>query len=273
VDSALVATTRRVPCPGRAGRPISRERLERFAAIAAVTCDVEARTIDGAVWAVAIRRVAESGVPRLAAALRLPSERRHGTATCTADIELLPPLYLVDKAGRYVVPPVPLDVCDHPLQDVIRAVNAVGWREVSAHRQRQMVSPDALAARCPMKYKNMAYIDARYGRKRSSGGPIVEAPPLSAHVCVYRVTTRDHEVGSFVRGLTLRRKESARLAQALTGPGPARACPDVRDFAVIAFTGGPAPVVELGGCWRVDRPVDGIGTADAREVNAILGRS
>jgi hypothetical protein len=256
----------------RAGPTISRERLADFAAVAVVSCDREQRTIDHAVWEVAVRRVAVTGVSRLVAALRLPSEPSNAAAACTTNLVYIAPLALVDKAGRYVVPAVPVDACDHPLDAAMRAVGGLGWRAVSVRRTRQMVSPEAYAAGCSMKYKDMPWLDARYGTARSAGGPLMASTPVSAKVCVYRVTGRDHEVGSFVRGFKLSPAVGRKLLVSLTRPGPTGACPDVRDFASVAFAGGPAVVVELGGCWRVDRP-GGLGAGYGRAVGLLIGGS
>jgi hypothetical protein len=273
-EASVVALTRRVPCPERAGPATGRSRTAPFHAVTAVSCDRADRIIRGARWEVEVRGVAVSGIPRLVRALRLPSERRSGTTTCTANIELAPSIALVDARGRYLVPRVPVDACDHPLQAVMLAFDAVGWREVSARPVRRQASRQAVAAGCDMKAKNLLDVYAGLGAQRSGSGPVAPSLRRPTHVCVFRVTRADREVGSFVRGFALRPDASRRLLGALTGPAPGGECPPVRVFAFVTIDGGPYVQVELGGCWRVERsyPREGVGTADPAVAAAVLGR-
>jgi len=272
--ASVVALTRRVPCPERAGPAAGLAGIARFVAVTAVSCDRVDRMIRGARWQVEVRGVAVSGIDRVVRALRLPSERRSGTTSCTANIALAPSVALVDAAGRYVVPRVPVDACDHPLQAAMLAFDAVRWREVSARPVRREASRQAVAAGCDMKAKNLLEVYADLGAQRSGSGPVAPSLRRPAHVCVFRVTGADREVGSFVRGFALRPDATRRLLGALTGPAPRGECPPVHEFAFITVDHGPYVQVELGGCWRVERsyPREGVGTADPAVAAAVLGR-
>ena len=83
------------------------------------------------------------------------------------------------------------------------------------------------------------------------------------------MTPTDPDVGAFQRGFTLSAADSAQLAGALTGAGPTGSCLPQREFAVINIAGSLANI-ELGGCWRVARPLGGIGSADATVVAGLL---
>jgi hypothetical protein len=237
---------------------------------------MDQRTIDRAVWEVAVRRVAVGGVPALAAALRLPSRHARGDVACTANLVLLPPTILVDRSGRFVAPRSPVDECRKPLAAVQRAVAAVTWRVVSVRKVRMVVTPRALAAGCAMEWKNLLWYDDKFGARRSTGGPVTSRTPRVANVCVYRVTAAEPDVGSFTRGFRLDSSQIQRLLQAVTGPGPTGSCPAVRAFAVVTFgaaANGQWVDVELGGCWRVEREFpSSVGSADPAVAAAILGR-
>jgi hypothetical protein len=270
---SLIRLTRHVPCPVRVSRqPLS----SSFAPVTVVTCNMDQRTINRAVWEVAVRRVAVGGVPALAAALRLPSRHAPGNVACTANLVLLPPTILVDRSGRFVAPRSPVDECRKPLAAVQRAVAAVTWHVVSVRKVRMVVTPRALAAGCSMEWKNLFWYDAKFGARRSTGGPMTSRTPRAATVCVYRVGAAEPDVGSFTRGFRLDASQIQRLLQAVTGPGPTGACPAVRAFAVVtlgAATNGQWLDVELGGCWRVEGGFpDRVGSADPAAAAAILGR-
>jgi hypothetical protein len=145
----------------------------------------------------------------------------------------------------------------------------VRWHVVWVHRVRQLVSAAALAANCPMEVGNTV---AWAGPPRdSAGGPLFDRAPRTLHVCVYRAPADHLAVGHFLRGFRLHRSRARRLLRALTGPGPKRGCPKQRTFAEIGAEREGA-TVELGGCYRVERPDRLAGTAKPAVVRAILGR-
>jgi hypothetical protein len=99
----------------------------------------------------------------------------------------------------------------------------------------------------------------------------VDHTPRTVGVCIYRAPADNLAVGSFVRGFHLTAVRTRQLLKAINGPGPKRGCPKQRNFA--AFRVGPRipeAEVELGGCYRVERPDRTAGTANPAAVRAIL---
>jgi hypothetical protein len=272
----VVTLTRHVPCPtgGTAASAPSREELAAFHAVAAVTCGQEERSFRGAgEWEVAVRQVGSTGVAALQASYELPSEPQ-SNGLCLTNLVGVSPVALVDADGRSLVPGTPVDGCRKPLSAVISALRAVEWRDVSVRKLRQLVTPQAQAAGCPMAWKNENWMYAQFGTHRSPGGPVFVSAPATVRVCLYRVRGSDFEVGDFVRGFRLDEASTKRLLGALTGPGPTGSCPGVREFAVALASPGLEANVELGGCWRVQRPYPnpGTGTADPAVVRTLHAR-
>lgn len=83
-------------------------------------------------------------------------------------------------------------------------------------------------------------------------------------------TASNFATGNFVRGFRLSSGQTRRLIRALDGPGPKRGYPKQRTFAEIDASVGNAATVELGGCWRVERPDRLAGTANRAVAKAIL---
>jgi hypothetical protein len=108
-------------------------------------------------------------------------------------------------------------------------------------------------------------------RDSTSGGPLFTRTPKRVRVCVFRTPADNFAVGNFVRGFRLDASRTRRLLGALTGAGPRRGCAKQRTFAVIIESPGSVAQVELGGCWRVERPDRLAGTANAAVARAILG--
>jgi len=281
--SGLVSLTRQVKCPQPA-RVVTAEALKAFRAVTAVTCGQDSRQLSRAgEWLVQVRRVAVAGISDLQSAYELPSEplgapppgSPSGTSVgCTLELVVTPPVILVDATGKALAPTAPTTGCGKPLPQVLRAIQAVSWREISVRRLRQVVTPRALAARCDMQWKNENWIATEMSGRRSDGGPVFSQVPSSVHVCIYRVTGRDLEVGSFRRAKDLGATAARTLARALERPGPMGACPTQREFAVVHTPQGGWANVELGGCWRVARsyPMFATGRADPTTVGQLLDR-
>jgi hypothetical protein len=270
----LVALTQRVSCsPPRT--PGSKAQLLAFHAVTAVRCGQETRQYPGqGEWLVSVRRIATTGVVALQAAYELPSQPLGG-GPCLASLILVPPVVLVDAAGRAIAPEYPRDDCGQPLAAVLRALQTATWREVSAVKMQQLVTPQAQAANCDIQWKNENWLAGQMRWHASRGGPLFSQPPKAVHVCIYRVGGPDLLVGDFERGLTLSATNSQRLLAALAGRGPSGSCPPQRQFAVVTAVGASPPGeanVELGGCWRVQRPDLSVGTgsAEAAVIQALL---
>ena len=266
--SDLTALTRHVTCPTAPSR-VPPARLAAFRSVTAITCGEDSRQLPGeGQWAVYVRKVATAGTPALQRAFELPEEPS-GHGACTSNLIVVPPLVLVDAAGQTLAPTPPTGVCGKPLEAFLQALRHVSWREVAVRKVRQLETPQAQAAGCSTRWKNEVAINSQAGVHVSSGGDLFGQPPKVAHVCLYRDTGADPDAGDFESGFALTEADSAELAKALAGPGRATGCLPQQEFAVINFAGVFANV-ELGGCWRVQRPTGGIGAADALVVKKLL---
>ena len=267
--SADLRLTRDFACLDRNRHRVDRRTLERFDAVTAVYCSSGLRTYPGqGQWEVLVRKVAVGSVAALQRYYERPDQLDkppQGTS-CSAVLVEFPIATFVDAQGRWETPArYPRDRCGQPLG----YPPSVDWRVVRVHRVRQLVSAPALAAHCAMNVGNTA---AWAGPPRdSTGGPLFDVTPWKARICIYRTPPDNFAVGHFVRGFRLDVSQTRRLIRALEGPGPRRGCPKQRTFAVVGASVGNGANVELGGCYRVERPDRLAGTASPAVVKAILG--
>ena len=259
--------TKHVPC---GGHRVDRRTLRRFHAVTAVSCFGGTRTYPGrGQWEVLVRKVAVgsvSGVQRYYEKPDQLNQPKKGTI-CSLVLVVFPVATFVDAQGRWETPArYPRDRCGQPLG----YPPPIHWRLVRVRRIRQLVSAPALAAHCAMRVGNTV---AWAGPPRNStGGPLFDVAPWRARICIYRTPPDNFATGDFVRGFRLDVSRTRRLIQALQGPGPRRGCPKQRTFAEVGASVGNAATVELGGCYRVERPDRLAGTAKPSVVRAILGR-
>lgn len=261
--------TKHVPCPTGRRPPVGAESVRKFHAVAAISCIDKFRTYPGqGQWEVRVRRVAVGSVSRLQKYFEQPSKHNplpKGEICSAVLVVTLVPV-LVDAHSEWLLPRTPTGLCGQPRGG---GPPTVRWHVVSVHRVKQIVSAPALAAHCPMKVGNTV---AWAGPPRNStGGPLFDVAPWKARVCIYRTPPGNFAVGRFVRGFRLDTSRTRRLIRALGGPGPRRGCPKQRTFAEVGASVGNAAVVELGGCYRVERPDRLAGTANPAVARAILG--
>lgn len=269
---ALLSLTRHVKCRTAVRGAVSHDELAAFDAVTAVSCTNDTRDLPAqGTWTVDLRRVATAGVPALQAAFERPDERMAKGVACPAIAFVPLRLVLVDAAGNTLAPSPPLDECLLPQRAFVQALDQVTWHEVSVHKIEQIVTPQAQAAGCSQDFKNMTYLEAGAGEASGPGGPVLESPPATVQVCIYRAVEKSPDLGTFRRSVSLSTEDTRRLLAALAGPGPAGGCPAERDFAVLDTAGGRWATVELGGCFRVAGSGFGLGTADPAVVTALLG--
>lgn len=263
-----------VPCLSGSMRRVGPKIFSRFHAVTAVECVEGSRTYPGqGQWEVISRKVAVSGIPNWQRYFEQSDDRSFPpkNAGCTANLVVVLVPVFVDSSGQTLVPRTPVDRCGHPLglapgEKRIR----VRWHTVRVRRIRQTISAPALAANCPMRMGNTV---AWAGPPHNAhpGTPLFDRAPTKVRVCVYRTPRNNFAVGRFVRGFHLDAARTRQLLGALNGPGPKRGCPKQRNFATVG--GGPrfGAAVELGGCYRVERPDRTAGTANPGVARAILG--
>jgi hypothetical protein len=261
--------TRRFACLDGNRHRVNRRTLRRFQAVTAVYCSEGQRIYPGqGQWEVFVRKVAVSSVSALQQYYERPDELDlPKKGICFANLVGVAIPAFVDAHGRWVVPVRwPKDRCGHPAG----FPPAVRWHVVRVRRIKQLISAPAVAANCPMRWGNTVAW-AGPPRDSAAGGPLFLRAPRTVRVCVFRAPRNRFAVGHFVRGFRLDASRTRRLLTALTGPGPSRGCAKQRTFAVVIRSPGSVASVELGGCWRVERPDRLAGTANQAVARAILG--
>jgi hypothetical protein len=265
--------TQHFACLDRNRHRVDRRTLRRFRAVTAVYCSEGQRVYPGqGQWEVLVRKVAVSSVSGLQRYYEQPDERNlPKNGRCFDNLIVLAVPSFVDAHGRWVTPVRwPVDRCGHPLGfGVGHGPPAVRWHVVQVRRIKQVISAAAVAANCPMRWGNTV---AWAGPPRdSTGGPLFPTAPKTVRVCVFRTPPDRFAVGNFIRGFRLDASRTRRLLRAAAGSGPKRGCAKQRTFAVVIRAPGSVASVELGGCYRVDRPDRLAGTANPSVVRAILG--
>ena len=260
--------TRHFACLDGNRHRVNRRTLTRFHAVTAVYCSEGQRIYPGhGQWEVFVRKVAVSSVSALQRYYERPDEPNlPKKGICFANLVGVAIPAFVDAHGRWVVPVRwPKDRCGHPAG----FPPAVRWHVVRVRRIKQLISAPAVAANCPMRWGNtVAWAGPPHDS--AAGGPLFLRAPRTVHVCVFRAPPNRFAVGHFVRGFRLDASRTRRLLGALTGPGPSRGCAKQRTFAVVIRSPGSVASVELGGCWRVERPDRLAGTANQAVARAIL---
>lgn len=261
--------TRRAPCPPAENTArATRNQLRAFHAVAAVRCVEREQTYPDGEWTVIVREASQSGVDALVAGLDKPDAPRT-SGPCAAVLVGTPQLVLVDVAGQYLAPTFPRDACG---QTEASLADLPAWQIMSTQRLRQQRTAAQIANHCQPAWKNEVYLDDQAGARASPGGPVFTDPTSSVlYGCIYQAPAADLSVGAYVRGLTLTGDGARQLRDALTGAGAGGSCAPQRQFAVISTASGPWVNVELGGCWRVQRPDHAIGIAQPRAVRTLLG--
>ncbi|MGC5165475.1 hypothetical protein [Luteimicrobium sp. DT211] len=233
-----------------------------FVAVAAVECPAMPTVTDAdGVWS-AVERVRYAGdLAPLLAALAEPDDRPPAAGlACTADAEIVPPLWLVDADGHAVLTYWPVDAC-HKTKGAVRAALADLTVESRKTTKVALLTPRAaLDADCETGWKLQPPTSHATSAPPTAAGIAVDA----VRVCRYDVDpdqaidTGDGThvpMGTFASGGELRGDDVARVL-ALPGEGPlAPPCrTDPTQFAVVLPVVGDdtgSPVwVELDGCRR-----------------------
>jgi hypothetical protein len=178
---------------------------------------------------------------------------------CNQDLPGVAWFALVDSAGRWARPGVPVDRCGKIRIEVRQAVEKLTLVRVAAHPIRELESSAAAASGCTQQWADMVWVS---GQHRTSPPPAGRDDPLatavSLRLCVYRVPASEQgggkPAGTFERGGVLPAQRRPALAAALRATAAASACttPAGR-FALIrsADNSGGAVYVELDGCQRI----------------------
>jgi hypothetical protein len=239
------------------GADVSRlPRLDdSFRPVAAVLClSAPLRRPDGGMDLTATESRADD-VTALVAALRLPDQRRTGSA-CTLEAYQPPFLVLLDAQARWVRPGMPQDECGKIRREVRDALQALRPTPVSSRPIREMESSEAAAAGCPQQWADMVWVTGGWG---ASDQPAVVPPgfdgPVRVRFCVYQVPAEQQRTGKpagdFVAGRYLSDEQWAGAGREIEAAAPAGSCTTPANrFAVLHPAGGEL-YVELDGCRRL----------------------
>jgi hypothetical protein len=269
--------------PGDGGHSNEATLLPRlgtdFAAAAVVVCRrMPEKRADGGTDLVDIegRATDKAGVAAVVDAVRLPNGPGIPKgAACTSELPFVPWFVLVDAAGRWVRPGVPVDGCHKPRTEVLTAVETLALQRISTTPVREIESSGAAAAGCAQDWADMVWVT---GGSKAEPPPATRIDPLVAapevRVCLYRVPKEEQgggkPAGRFERGAILSSERRTVLRTAIDAAAAAPACATPANrFAVFRSTDGAGGSVyaELDGCRRilVDQLTGGswLGTADA----------
>jgi hypothetical protein len=242
-----------------------------FRPVLLIECREEERTTpsDGE-WTYIVEYDATEGLDAVAAAvLAPPPAAATGQVFCQLSLTVGPFFLLVDATGRVVLPSVPRDSCQRPVDVGLSQVQFTAGR---AFKVQQQFTPAELATDCAPRFKGPLGMLATGGSATPFRGHVtLGRTPTS--VCVYR-TGSDPEVGEFRGGTPLTAAQGGDLLRALqkVGPGdPSISCRAATDFAVV-MAGGEYLHVELNGCRRVMPSGGSAYTAAAPDIVAALNR-
>jgi hypothetical protein len=261
--------------------PVDRPLLSTdFEASGVVVCDeAPEKNSAGGEDMVAYERRGEK-IAALVAALRLLDEPPTN-GYCTMELRGVRWFALLDAAGHWVRPGVPVDGCGKVRMEVVDAANALEVKDVSRQVVGVIVSAEAAAAGCSQQWGDMVWAESAMSPGRDFAKPdrAPFAADASVRLCVYAVPPSERGSakpgGTFESGRVLSAETWATIATAVAQTTPAKACttPASR-FALLRQTNdlGGEIYVELDACQRV--MVEGmngstLGQADASLIAAL----
>jgi hypothetical protein len=219
-----------------------------FRPVALYSCGQDFEKVPGeGEWRVGVQRRAGSGLEPVVAALRLPDEPR-STGACTMEYDADGEVWLVDAAGRAVLPRWPRNGCGHLRPETGAALGRLTYDATTRRREALQTPQSALDSGCPTAYKNMVAIEAPTAH---GPGSFAAMPKLAGAVCRYRTDDAETPSGPFITGHKADRAQWAALLAALEATGPAQPCHrNATEFVVIAESA----YAEMDGCQRVLTP-------------------
>jgi hypothetical protein len=269
------------PSPG-AALPRDGRVPDDFVAVAAVLCPVMATvTDDEGVWSAVEQVRYEGDLTALLAALAEPDDRPPANLACTAEGQIVPPLWLVDADGHAVLVHWPLDVCSKTKGGVNAALQNLTVASKKTTKVALITPRAAIGADCDTDWKLQP--PSSHATTAPPGAPSIAVDAL--RVCRYDVDPdqaialvdgTDVPVGTFSSGGELVGDDVVR-ALALPGEGPlAPSCTTgATRFAVLLpvlgdGTGNPV-WVELDGCRRTWTDESTPRTAPAELLDLVAG--
>ena len=139
-----------------------------FAPVAVIRCVTSDQMVPGkGQWEVATLERADKNLAPLTAALRSPSARPRPGVMCP-EIAMIPPQFvLVDGDGKMIIPRLPLSGCGLVQPQVLAALAALSWRQVSVRLVSQVQTQQEIATGCTPQFRDPFLV---YGSLRPSPG-------------------------------------------------------------------------------------------------------
>jgi hypothetical protein len=268
---AIASIVARVPCRATTARSTAPLPVA-FTPVAVVRCYPKARGVPGrGLWRFEVKQQADQHLTALRAALRRPSVRTAPSVTCLQPLYLEPPFALVSRSGRIVRPALPVQECGKPFPAAITDLQHLSWATVSVHRTVQLATRAELQAGCDPHYKDLLQ-SARYSlnEQPSPGGPAFSSRPPRLRVCVYQDSSH-----TFIRGGIISQPAESSLLRAIRGGAVATRCQRPHaEYAVLeavltSARAGESAEVEIGGCSRILRPDNQVGTVSPAGLHII----
>ena len=242
-----------------------------FHPVAVVRCYQKARGITGrGLWRFEIKQRADHDLGKLIAALRRPSVATPGDVACPTVGYLHPSFVLIDRRGRVIRPAIPVMECGQPLSAAITALQHLPWVTVSVRRTVQIATRAELAAGCDSQWGDIIKMGNLHP---SAGGPAFSPRPARLRICIYQDPSHNFLRGGFISQAA----ESKLLADIQGGRTSTRCRRPHAVYAVLLAVspgsrGGQIAEAELGGCGRIYRPDNQVGTV-SRAGLAIISRA
>jgi hypothetical protein len=236
-----------------------------FRPVTVVRCDQTARGINGrGLWLFEVKQRANHGLGTFIAALRRPTMVTPADVMCPAVGYLDPSFVLIDQHGRVIRPALPVMECGQAFPATITALDHLNWVTVSVRRTVQLATRAELVAGCDLLWKDVIKADSQRGStllEPSAGGPAFSPRPARLRICIYQDPSR-----RFLRGGFVSQAAESRLLVEIQGGRTSTRCGRRHTvYAVLLAVspparGGQVAEAELGGCGRILRPDNRVGT-------------
>ena len=257
-DAAAASTVARVSCratTAQATKPLPAD----FRPVAVVRCYQKARGIDGrGLWRFNVKQRADHGLAKFIAALRRPSMKTPPNAMCLAIGYLDPSFILIDRRGRLIRPALPVMECSQPFPAAITALQHLPWVTASVRRTVQIATRAELVAGCDSQWKDVIKMGSL---DPSAGGQAFSPRPARLRICIYQDPSH-----RFLRGGFISQAAESKLLGDIQGGRTSTRCerPHTVYAVLLAVSppsrGGQVAEAELGGCGRILRPDNLVGT-------------
>ena len=270
-DVVAASVVAGVPCTATIAKS-TKPLPAAFRPVAVVQCYQLARGIPGrGLWRFEVKQRADRRLAAFIVALRHPSVRTPPQVACAAVGYVDPSFALIDRHGRILRPALPVEQCGQPFPAAITDLQHLPWVTVSVRRTVQITTRAELRAGCDPQWKDVIQLESGSGALQPSAGGAAFTPrPPRLRICIYRDSSY-----TFIRGGLISQAAESRLLGDIQGGRKSTQCRRPHtEYAVLlavspAYRGGPIAEAELGGCYRLLRPDNGVGTISPAGVDII----